>query len=138
MYDLVSHPGTTYDSGLKAFPVQSNVTHEALNASEFQAIMYKMFGDRDLITVSRNSVPNPAMGFTYTIEFIGDSVGGKLNLLKPVLTYLTNTAVASNTLKVGDLCKTTTAACTRGSYSVSTTVLVKETQVGAQLQGVFP
>jgi len=133
---FVDHNGTLVSSGSTAFPVVSPASGEALNASEFEQILYNMFDQRDLFDVTRSATPNSVMGYTYTVEFTGRELGGNTNMFQPVTTSLTKTGSANAALGVGELCDDD-QACNIGAYVVNAGVGVTEHTTGAQVQGAF-
>ena len=133
---FVDHNDTLVSSGSTAFPVVSPASGEALNASEFEQILYNMFDQRDLFDVTRSATPNSVMGYTYTVEFTGRELGGDTNMFQPVTTSLTKTGTANSALGVGELCDDD-QACNIGAYVVNAGVGVTEHTKGAQVQGAF-
>jgi hypothetical protein len=128
--------GTFYSSNNTAFSVISNVTGQAISATEFKTFLVQMLNGQDIVQVSRSAVPNAVLGYTYSIEYTGQVVGGNVQNLAPITTFLTHTSTASNSQQVGVIC-TNPTACTVGSYVVNIDVNVATTTVGAQLQGSF-
>jgi len=129
--------GTETSSESDAFPIVSPYTGTALNATEFEHILSTMFDGQDLFDVTRSETPNAVMGYTYTIEFTGQSMGGDVNMFVVDTTNLDKTAVASDDLKVGELCSDAAMDCNVGTYVVNYDIEVKENRKGAMIQGAF-
>ena len=85
---LAGAPFTSSDS---AFSVQDSGTHQALSGSAFATAFGAAFlgGDATKVTVVRSASPtNQAMGYTYTITYDHEDVGGNIPDLSETTTNL--------------------------------------------------
>lgn len=128
--------GTFYRANATNFPVVSAVTGHAISADEFKGYLVTMLNGQDIVQVFRSATPNAVMGYTYTIQFTGQVVGGNVQNLNPITTSLTHTTTANTANRVGVLC-TNPALCSVGTFVVNVGVSVVELEPGAQLQGSF-
>ena len=133
---LVDTNGTTY-TGIASDLYVADSSGYALSASTLETYLNtdsSWFSQRnagyDTVRVSRSAVPNSAMGYTYTVTFVKENVGGNVDAFSTVTTALTATATASSSLGVGDI-------ASDGSYVVNKGITITEVVTGAQLQGSF-
>jgi hypothetical protein len=134
---LTDTNGTALNSGGASIFNVASTTGGALSAAEMQHIFnvtffddHKPLGEKSVL-VTRSATPtNDAMGYTYTVEFIEERVGGDVDLLTTITSSLSATASADSSRGIGDI-------AADGSYVVNKDVVVTETQTGAQLQGSF-
>jgi len=125
-----------YNTTTNAFPVVSPTTGQAISAAEMQAYLVTMFGSTGIVTVTRSSGPNSAMGYTYSVQFVGENVGGTVVNFKPLTNLLTSTSIAAPGKQIGVLCSDS-SKCVKGTYVVITDVVVQKARIGAQLSGTF-
>ena len=130
---LVDTNGTTY-TGIASDLYVADSSGYALSASTLETYLNtdsSWFSQRnagyDTVRVSRSAVPNSAMGYTYTVTFVKENVGGNVDAFSTVTTALTATATASSSLGVGDI-------ASDGSYVVNKGITITEVVTGAQLQ----
>ena len=132
---LVDTNGTTYTGIASNIPVADSNGY-ALSATDLETYLNQdvsWFSQRndgyDTVSVSRTG-PNSAMGYTYTVTFEKENVGGNVDAFSTITTALTATATASSSLGVGDI-------AADGSYVVNKGITITEVVTGAQLQGSF-
>jgi len=130
-FSFTDQIGTNYSCSATFIPVASSMTGEAISAVEFQSYLSLFLKDDAMVNVTRSDSPNDIMGYTYSVKFIGQVVGGDVMSLKPITNLLTHTAVASTTKKVGEICIDSTK-CTVGKYVIFNDVIVSESTQGAQ------
>jgi hypothetical protein len=63
--------GKVYTSTPRYFPVVSPVTGQALSAREMQTLMNSLFDSSATVQVNRSATVNEAMGYTYSVTFVG-------------------------------------------------------------------
>jgi len=109
-----------YNSTTIFFPVADDGlggTGQAISGPQFQNYLRTMLGataSNPLVNVIRSTTCNAVMGYRYSIEFIGQTVGGNVPMIKPVLTAaFQSSSIASTPAKIGEVC-TDSTKCTVG------------------------
>eukprot|EP01042_Synura_sphagnicola_P023283 gene23283-29706_t len=121
---VVDTTGNIFNSTSAFIPV-TNVNGEAYSAADLQNKFVELFDGQSLVNVTRSAEPNDVMGYTYSIQFTGESVGGDMPMMVADTTALYATATASTSRAIGVLC-VDSSVCVLGTYVVNVGIDIEE------------
>jgi hypothetical protein len=88
--------GNDYVVSSDFMPVVDPLGTEAISATQYKNLLMSMLSNLDIIDVSRSSEPNHVMGYTYTVTFTGQVVGGNVQSFVPNTAELTASASSTS------------------------------------------